>query len=173
MAAKHAMETLKLIFSFSGRMNRSTYCVIATIASGLPTLPLYIFGRDVASYSAVQWLVATLVFIPCAWAMATANAQRLHDLDNSGWLQLVFVANFAITLAIVTALPILFRAQLLWPALAFNILALPIAAWAVWLMVEMICSSGTPEGNRFGAPKSFRELLSLPNTSRLSTLSAA
>ncbi|MGH1419460.1 MAG: DUF805 domain-containing protein [Hyphomicrobiaceae bacterium] len=153
------MKILKSLFGIRGRMNRASYLLVASLATCLPTIPLYFLGFDVSQYSIGQWLTASIACIPCIWLLIAANTQRLHDLDMSGWVQLVFVANYSITFAIFSATPILFKGQHLWALLALNILALPIAAWAIWLMVELFCSGGKDEANRFGAPRSFRDLL--------------
>lgn len=73
-------------FSFNGRIRRLEY--------GLTFLALYLYEfpmeliseDDLSAGFAVVWL---LLLIPALWIFYAQGAKRCHDMNNSGWYQLI------------------------------------------------------------------------------------
>ena len=72
-------------FSFKGRIRRTEYCLsflIYVIYSYPMEANEYDFGADYATF----WL---LLLVPMVWFILAQGVKRCHDMDNSGWWQLV------------------------------------------------------------------------------------
>jgi uncharacterized membrane protein YhaH (DUF805 family) len=86
------------LFSFEGRVSRSTYWVVSIITSvgGCITI---MFGPDVLAVAdparvseigVYLTLLAVSVFsLPFLWVSLAVQAKRWHDLGKSGWMSLI------------------------------------------------------------------------------------
>lgn len=74
------------LFSFNGRIRRLEYG-LTFLAFYLYELPMELISEDDLSAGfAIAWL---LLLIPVLWIFYAQGAKRCHDLDNSGWYQLI------------------------------------------------------------------------------------
>ena len=72
-------------FSFEGRIRRTEYGITMIIYIALYILQMSIIG----SGSAGGALIGLLIVIPLVWFVWAQGAKRCHDLDKSGWWQLI------------------------------------------------------------------------------------
>ena len=73
------------VFSFDGRIRRTEYgltLVIVFVVNFISNLLIF-FLRDAAI---IIWI---FFYIPVVWFMLAQGAKRCHDLNNSGWFQLI------------------------------------------------------------------------------------
>ena len=74
------------LFSFNGRIRRLEY-VLTFLAFYLYELPMELISEDDLSAGfAIVWL---LLLIPVLWIFYAQGARRCHDMNNSGWYQLI------------------------------------------------------------------------------------
>jgi uncharacterized membrane protein YhaH (DUF805 family) len=166
-----AMDYVRFLFSFEGRINRAKYwlatliilccmisvlLILATLASvfGIYGGPLAInlvgisasiqFSDDDPASKAS--LIPQLVMIPMtlvfAWSYAAASVKRLHDRDKSGWWMIPFFA--------VPGLYNQFADRFgdYWiVALPFGLIAF---VFCLWGFIEMYFLKGSRKTNRFG-----------------------
>ncbi|MGV3540751.1 MAG: DUF805 domain-containing protein, partial [Rufibacter sp.] len=72
-------------FSFTGRIRRLEYGL-----SFLIYLPFAIVLNVLAeSGDSASALVVLVLYIPLLWFLCAQGAKRCHDLDRSGWFQLI------------------------------------------------------------------------------------
>ncbi|MFH1050848.1 MAG: DUF805 domain-containing protein [bacterium] len=69
-------------FSFKGRIRRSEYGI-----SFIISFILQILFR--ISELEIEPLVILFLYIPVSWFMLAQGAKRAHDLDSSGWIQII------------------------------------------------------------------------------------
>ena len=92
-----------MFFTFEGRLNRWAYfksCIILFLLNvAINLLAVAIFGSNTAKGSVLgNMLVGVWQF--ASWcAGITLMTRRLHDLNKSGWLQLIFIVPTFIALA--------------------------------------------------------------------------
>jgi uncharacterized membrane protein YhaH (DUF805 family) len=126
-----AMPITKVWFSFTGRINRSTWWMkyllpVMAISFGLSILDMilgtnFVFAEANAynDYTDQTMGIISLIWLfPSIWIGFAAGAKRCHDRDKSGWW------------------------QLLW--------FLPVIGW-IWMFVVLGFLRGTVGPNRFGA----------------------
>ncbi len=78
------------IFSFEGRINRKKFWLINSaifVIGFFLVAGTYISGN----ISSVFNLLILLYAIPATWVFCAAFAKRLHDINSSGWWQLIFI----------------------------------------------------------------------------------
>ena len=82
-------EAKTTLFSFTGRIGRSTFWVIF-VTFFLIGVGLQIVGTLSGDRVGFGWLVALalIYFIPAIWISLAAYVKRWHDLNRSGWLAL-------------------------------------------------------------------------------------
>lgn len=74
------------LFSFNGRIRRLEYG-LTFLALYLYELPMELISEDELSAGfALVWL---LLLIPALWIFYAQGAKRCHDMNNSGWYQLI------------------------------------------------------------------------------------
>ena len=122
------MPTMKSLFSFQGRVRRSTWW-LTRIGVGVSMLVIFFIAGFVAAIvtptlTARQSpivLLTYLTFIPAVWIDLAVTVKRWHDRDKSGWMVLI------------SFIPLI---------------------GMIWTFVECGCLDGTPGPNRFGeSPK--------------------
>lgn len=106
------MLAFKAPFSFEGRIGRKDFILVAVTAyimSSITVLILYsvlsefrVFERHSSNlnYSYIDsektFFVSSIVYIPYLWYLLAQGAKRLHDLNLSGWIQIVYPIAFLI-----------------------------------------------------------------------------
>lgn len=78
----------EILFSFRGRIGRSTYwisllCVLGYMLLIMPVISLLAFRQE------FDIPVDVLFFIPLIWISLAIHIKRWHDRDKSGWFVLV------------------------------------------------------------------------------------
>ncbi len=153
------MTLSQLLFSFTGRINRATFGAIIAFTFSVGVLQFLVFGLGGETTANLALAVSVAVSLVMAWIHTAATTKRLHDLNKSGWWQLVLLGYLLLSLS---ALVCLFASQYV-PALAtiafgVMILALPISLWAMWVIIQVLFLAGTPGRNTYGDPTSLSEL---------------
>jgi uncharacterized membrane protein YhaH (DUF805 family) len=138
------MDVVRLLFSFTGRLNRARYLVVE-----LALLALWGVMLSWLRSSAVAIWVAAL---PMVWINLATTAKRLHDRNRSGWWAVaVFVVNrlsffyygayFGLSFGV--DLPVAGEMLLLIGAVILSLLQ-------TWIVIELFFLAGTDGPNRFG-----------------------
>jgi uncharacterized membrane protein YhaH (DUF805 family) len=146
------MDWTTLLFSFTGRINRSRYWLAVLIYTAIWTTFIaaslvWLGGLDIdnlfslAGAGLMIWLVGFLLFIVLTWSGLAVGIKRLHDRDKSGWWILLFWLGPSILGGLPTATPNLGGGFLL--SLAAGVIG-------IWGFVELGCLRGTPGPNRYG-----------------------
>jgi uncharacterized membrane protein YhaH (DUF805 family) len=136
------MTLLQLLFSFEGRIGRSTWW-LASIVMGFVCGLLMVVVAAIAGHWA-----GLLALLPMYWSCFSLNAKRLHDRGKSGWWQGIGLVGF-----IFVGLGSAVASQ----GSAFGIVAIPlmlasfvVSLWSLWILIEMAFLAGTPGANDFG-----------------------
>jgi uncharacterized membrane protein YhaH (DUF805 family) len=146
------MDWTTLLFSFTGRINRSKYWLALLIytavwTSFIAASLVWLGGLDLdnlfslAGAGLMIWLVGFLLFIVLTWSGLAVGIKRLHDRDKSGWWILLFWLGPSILGG--------------WPTTTPNLaggflLSLAAGGIAIWGFVELGCLRGTPGPNQYG-----------------------
>lgn len=72
-------------FSFDGRIRRTEYGLTFIIYIVAYFIILALIGTE----SPVGAIVAMVALIPLVWFLWAQGAKRCHDIDRSGWMQLI------------------------------------------------------------------------------------
>jgi uncharacterized membrane protein YhaH (DUF805 family) len=82
------MTPTQLLFSFSGRINRAKYWLIALvfIVVSVIAIALALFAGGMGT----AIVVGFILYIPMLWIALAVGAKRLHDRNKSGWWMLLF-----------------------------------------------------------------------------------
>ena len=78
------MNIGRLLFSFEGRINRTSYWM-----SWIVFVPLSLMGMAIATNQEILELYRVVVVLVMVWPMLAIQAKRWHDIDMSGWWLLV------------------------------------------------------------------------------------
>jgi uncharacterized membrane protein YhaH (DUF805 family) len=73
-------------FSFDGRIRRTEYGI--TVLIYLASYLTIAFGLIGSGQPAVA-LIGAVLWIPLVWFVWAQGAKRCHDIDRSGWMQLI------------------------------------------------------------------------------------
>ena len=98
---KSIKTCFKKYAEFSGRALRSEFwwfalfCFIGGIVTGV--IDVMILGYSAESYGPINIIFSVITFLP---ALAV-GARRLHDINKSGWWQLLFITIIGIILLII------------------------------------------------------------------------
>ena len=137
------MTLLQVLFSFEGRIGRTTWWISQIVAGVLGSILCVLLAQMMK-----QWALALL--LPIYWITLATTTKRLHDLGKSGWWQGLIVV--AIGLFIVG-----FIAMLGLPGKQSWVLSLPflaagcaVVSWATYISVQIAFFSGTTGVNGFG-----------------------
>ena len=89
----------EILFSFDGRMKRSTFCVFWAITQPAAALVSFLLLMAAVSgsterYSLLALSFALTVFLYGLWAGLAIYAKRWHDLGRSGWMTLTLLVPF-------------------------------------------------------------------------------
>jgi uncharacterized membrane protein YhaH (DUF805 family) len=91
------MDLQKILFSFSGRIDRRTFwlSIVPLLAAVLliAPAPLYMVSTESEEMPAsfmIAMTAAQLIFLAGLWPMLAVGSKRLHDRNKSGWWLLVF-----------------------------------------------------------------------------------
>jgi uncharacterized membrane protein YhaH (DUF805 family) len=88
------MSLFKLLFTFSGRIDRKTFIIGALISSPLLIVPLILPNIDESLY--------VLLLLGWAYIYGALGAKRLHDRGKSGWWALLIVAPIMVFIYFIT-----------------------------------------------------------------------
>ncbi|HEY8935618.1 MAG TPA: DUF805 domain-containing protein [Cyclobacteriaceae bacterium] len=74
-------------FSFNGRIRRMEYglSILIHIVFYIAALALI----DSSDTSGIGATIGVLMFIPMLWFLWAQGAKRCHDIDRSGWMQII------------------------------------------------------------------------------------
>lgn len=72
-------------FSFNGRIRRKEYGLTFIIY----ILVYLVIGALSATESPFGSIMVLLIIIPLVWFLWAQGAKRCHDIDRSGWMQLI------------------------------------------------------------------------------------
>jgi uncharacterized membrane protein YhaH (DUF805 family) len=89
------MTTKEILFSFSGRINRSTYVKYWLMLSGFVVAGLLL---DLATNGGIFWIITGLAQ---TWSNLAIFAKRMHDRDRSPWIGLLTFIPFVGILVLV------------------------------------------------------------------------
>lgn len=82
-----------LLFSFSGRISRSTFWILMCILIPLSTLlgfaPLKTEAEGLTKI--IIWIIYAAWIIPSIWISLAIYAKRWHDCSKSGWMSLILL----------------------------------------------------------------------------------
>jgi uncharacterized membrane protein YhaH (DUF805 family) len=78
----------QILFSFRGRINRSTYW-ISSLSIFIIMLLSFYFVSLFDENEAIFGVFATFIYIPLIWISSAVQIKRWHDRDKSGWFVLV------------------------------------------------------------------------------------
>jgi uncharacterized membrane protein YhaH (DUF805 family) len=73
----------KATFSFEGRIRRTEYGL-----SYIIYMVIYLFLASALSGSGTE-IIYFILMIPLSWFLFAQGAKRCHDLDRSGWYQII------------------------------------------------------------------------------------
>ena len=147
------MSLTQLLFGFKGRVGRLTYAImfVSMIAASLvaiKALGLSIPNKKAADVDMMMLPASLLVLginILVMWISLAIGAKRLHDLDKSGWWQLIGIANLPIIL-LGGILSLIFPPVALVVTAAMFIIGL----WSLWIAIQMLFFPGSPGANDYG-----------------------
>jgi len=130
------MSTLKLLFSYRGRIRRKPFWLGIFLPVTLMAIAIRFIPEDYTYDGSVNMVSYAIL----TWILTAGFAKRLHDRNYSGWFQLIFIVPAA-TLYILTAI---FGANTWIVALEFATLLI-----GFWIIIETGFISGTIGQNRF------------------------
>ena len=132
------MPFVKVLFSYSGRINRRTFWLKVFLPAGVLGV---LFANLPVAFS-LGGIIPKIGYGIVLWIVAAGIAKRLHDREHSGWLQLL-------VLLPATVLIFLFLVMGLAPWMA----ALGFVAGIIgfWIFVEVGVMRGKFGHNKFGA----------------------
>ena len=147
------MDWTTLLFSFTGRINRSKYWLaillysvlwIAFIAAVLIWLGGLNFDNlfTLAGAGLAIWLVGAILFVAGIWSGFATGIKRLHDRGKSGWWIVLFWFGPSILGGMETGMPDLGDGFML---------SLAGTAIAIWGFIELCCLRGTNGPNQYGS----------------------
>ena len=87
------MSTLELLFSFKGRIGRRLFWLGTVLPASIVSTPLF-FLTDTQSYFYI------LNYLIVVWIGVAGFTKRLHDINQSGWVQLMFCIPATITFSL-------------------------------------------------------------------------
>lgn len=141
------MDYARLLFGFSGRINRARYLAVQL---ALLTFWLVLWLKSPFG----QWEVLQAgAVIAMLWINAATTAKRLHDRDRSGWWAIaVLIVNplcyvyYALFFGLYFGVDVSGAQQVLH---VMGVLALSVLQ--TWIVIELFFMIGTDGSNRFGA----------------------
>ena len=147
------MSILELLFSFKGRIGRRLFwlgilipvCIIAILLHFLPLTqdPMYI--------------IYIFFYLIMAWIGTAGFTKRLHDCNQSGWLQLLFYIPATATYTLSTL-----NYNQHWVMTSGYITFLI----GLWVSIKLVIKRGTVGQNKYGKERnqySIKDLLWIPN----------
>lgn len=139
------MDYGRLLFGFSGRINRARYLAVQ--------LALLTFGLVLWLKSPFGQVMQAGAIIAMLWINAATTAKRLHDRDRSGWWAIaVLIVNplcyvyYALFFGLYFGVDVSGAQQVLH---VMGVLALSVLQ--TWIVIELFFMIGTDGRNRFGA----------------------
>lgn len=76
----------KNVFSFTGRIGRKEYVITFIILTTLGYVMNYVTYNGVDDITLVPYLI---IIIAAVWIKLSQAAKRCHDVNRSGWFQLI------------------------------------------------------------------------------------
>jgi len=144
------MDWRWLLFSFSGRMRRLHYWLIAlaNIAVIVAAVLFFALLATVAlepGRQAPLTIALGLAVVVQVWIMLACGVKRLHDRDRSGWWILVFWLLPSVLQSLGQGLTLIETSGV--TLAVFSLASLVLTLWAI---IELGFLPGTPGDNRFG-----------------------
>ena len=85
------MMLSQTLFSFRGRINRAKWW-LAHLLIGVATILIFVIFPKINSPAVSALLLFYFIF--AGWISLAVNVKRWHDLDKSGWSELIRVTAF-------------------------------------------------------------------------------
>lgn len=156
---------LTFLFSFKGRVGRWPYLVATTILGMIAATYLSLMlapeilwkgAKGIPGGKAeVSHLMALAPMLPIGWMQFALATKRLHDLGFSFWhlgKQWIYVTLYSFLappmLRIAKKEPSSWNVAI---ALLTYLMFVILVGYLLWLLIKMMCFSGDPWANRFGA----------------------
>ena len=79
----------KAPFSFNGRIRRTEYGLSLIVYFFVYLIVYFIILISIFAKAESGPIVAIILFIPMLWFLWAQGAKRCHDLDRSGWYQII------------------------------------------------------------------------------------
>jgi uncharacterized membrane protein YhaH (DUF805 family) len=144
-----------LLFSFNGRIGRSTYFfggsfsgVVGTAFLMVAVVPLLDKAHPFTLSTLAR--VGAMGIVPLAlmtWIGSALVVKRLHDLNRSGWLQLLFLSLPLLSLIaplVATRAPI--------AAVAVSGVSFISSLYGIWIGLQLLFRKGQDGSNGYGQP---------------------
>lgn len=141
------MDTVSLLFSFKGRINRARYLVVQ-----VALLAIWFMLEIKFSFQFSSPWAAGVVVIAMIWINTATTAKRLHDRDRSGWWAVAVIGvnrlsyvYYGLFFGLSFGVDISIAEELL-----LVMLAVALSLLQTWVIIELFFLFGTDGPNRFG-----------------------
>jgi uncharacterized membrane protein YhaH (DUF805 family) len=154
------MDFVNLFITFSGRINRAKFWLVAIFCFGFLVA---VMGATAFFTSSVTTIfqAGIVAYIPIAYAAVVSAIKRLHDRNKSGWwvVLLYGVPTVFPGLAGVLMLRVVPAAAFEWIAMVLQLISLIVIVWA---LIALGCLRGTIGRNQYGPDPLTPEVLTPP-----------
>ncbi len=149
------MTLAQFVFSTKGRMTRKTYGAFIAVVLVVSLLPM-LFGK-IDLLNAPTAVQASLIYFSVIlfWAKISATTKRLHDLNMSGWWQVLLPVYLALSFG---GIALSKNPATLTVSIAPLMLSLIFGFWYLWILTKVLLFSGKEADNRYGKRQYFEEL---------------
>ncbi len=131
------IDFARLLFGFSGRINRAKYWIVSLIYLVLTVVAAVVLAT-VLGFGAAFFAVVGIIYLVLVISGVAVAIKRLHDRNKSGWWLLVFYLLPAVLDGIGRSARISF------------VFSLASAAIGIWALVELGFLRGTSGPNQYG-----------------------
>ena len=90
----HKPDLKSLLFSFRGRVPRSTFWCYSIAAAFAYFAIVAVLSMLLGSEPGIAALVSFILYVPLVWISLALQVKRWHDRDKSGWWVLIALVPF-------------------------------------------------------------------------------